>query len=292
MTTTIDSTSATQSSLLVNGVQSMLFDQTGHLRGVDTGHRDMGATVAANAMTLTLQPTTIRFRNSTLTSGIYNQRSVASVLSLVLPTGATLGTINGIAARFVVLVLDVSPAVQELAVANISGGGNFNEAGVITTVAISAASTSALVVYSTTARTGVAYRVGGFTDHVQTTAGTYAAAPTLVQGGGALAVSSMGGIGYGQTWQSVTASRAFGTTYHNTTGKPIQISVTGVGTVSASSTQMSCVVNGVAAAFSGTILGTGGIVYGSYISVIVPPNASYLCSNDGQCALASWSELR
>lgn len=32
-------------------------------------------------------------------------------------------------------------------------------------------------------------------------------------------------IGYGQTWQSVTAGRTSGTTYTNTTGKPIFVSV-------------------------------------------------------------------
>ena len=32
-------------------------------------------------------------------------------------------------------------------------------------------------------------------------------------------------IGVGQTWQDVTASRALGTTYTNSTGKPITISV-------------------------------------------------------------------
>lgn len=34
-----------------------------------------------------------------------------------------------------------------------------------------------------------------------------------------------GGLGYGQTWQNVTASRARDVTYTNSTGKPIQISV-------------------------------------------------------------------
>ena len=32
-------------------------------------------------------------------------------------------------------------------------------------------------------------------------------------------------IGVGQTWQDVTASRAFGVTYTNTTGKPIEVNI-------------------------------------------------------------------
>lgn len=33
------------------------------------------------------------------------------------------------------------------------------------------------------------------------------------------------GLGYGQTYQNVTSSRALSTTYYNTTGKPITVSV-------------------------------------------------------------------
>ena len=35
-------------------------------------------------------------------------------------------------------------------------------------------------------------------------------------------------LGVGQTWQDVTSTRSVGTTYTNTTGKPIQVSVYGV----------------------------------------------------------------
>ena len=37
------------------------------------------------------------------------------------------------------------------------------------------------------------------------------------------------GIGVNQTWQDVTASRAVGVTYTNTTGKPIQVAYTSWG---------------------------------------------------------------
>lgn len=36
-------------------------------------------------------------------------------------------------------------------------------------------------------------------------------------------VQSAAGIGYGQTWQNVTGSRVSGTTYTNSTGKPIMV---------------------------------------------------------------------
>src|SRR5690606_12694984 len=36
---------------------------------------------------------------------------------------------------------------------------------------------------------------------------------------------AMGGLGIGQTWQDVTASRASGVAYQNVTGKPIALSI-------------------------------------------------------------------
>lgn len=47
---------------------------------------------------------------------------------------------------------------------------------------------------------------------------------TLVSGGGGWYVVSVSGIGVGQRWQDVTASRALATNYTNTTGRPIMVS--------------------------------------------------------------------
>lgn len=77
-------------------------------------------------------------------------------------------------------------------------------------------------IYSTTARTNVAYRVVGFVDAVNTT-GAWAT-PVLVQGTGGQALAALSSAGYGQTWQDVTVSRVSGTTYYNTTGKQITVS--------------------------------------------------------------------
>jgi len=44
------------------------------------------------------------------------------------------------------------------------------------------------------------------------------------------AVANAVAIGVGQTWQNVLGSRAIGTSYQNTTGKPIFVSVSGYGT--------------------------------------------------------------
>lgn len=178
----------------------------------------IGASVAANALTVTLDPTTIAFRSTTLTSGTPAVVQNAAQLSLTVPSGATLGTVNATQSDIYLLALN-NAGTMELAVVNISGGVSLDETGLISTTAISAAATSASVIYSASARTNVAYKVVGVIRSTQATAGTWASAPSLVQGAGGNALDSLGSLGYGQTWQTVT--RTSGTTYYNTTGKPI-----------------------------------------------------------------------
>ena len=58
---------------------------------------------------------------------------------------------------------------------------------------------------------------------------------TLQANTGTLALQS-DGLGFSQTWQTVTGSRAASTTYYNTTGKPIIVSVYGSGSPAPSAT--------------------------------------------------------
>ena len=241
------------------------------------------ATVAANALTVGLGATQIQFRSATLNNGVPNTRNIATALSLVVPNLASLGTINGVAARLAVLVLDVSATVQDLAIINMAGGINLDETGVITTTILNTASTANNVAYSATARTGAPYRVAGFVDHAQTTAGTYAAAPTLVQGTGGEAFSAFGSIGYGQTWQNVTASRALATTYYNTTGKPFIVYVEASVTAG---NRVNVTVSGLQ---HGSVLGY--TASNCSMTVLVPPGAAYSASSVSG-ALVNWYELR
>jgi len=146
------------------------------------------ATVAASALTVGLNPTALDFRSATLTTGVPNRRSVNTALSLVVPGGATLGTVSGVASRVAIIAIDNAGTV-ELAVANASGV-SLDETGLISTTAISAGATSATVYYSTTARSNVPYRVVGYADSTQATAGTWASNPSPVQGIGGRALVS------------------------------------------------------------------------------------------------------
>jgi len=242
--------------------------------------QSVDATVAANALTVTISPTSLDFRSSTLTSGAVNTRTVSSAISCLVPSGATLGTINAVQSRIAILAIDNAGTV-EAAVVNIAGGNDLSETGVISTTALSTGSDSANVIYSTTARTNVPYRVVGYVDSTQATAGTWATAPSTIQGYGGQALATMSSLGYGQTWQDVTGSRATSTTYYNTTGKPILVNIHN----EASSVITTLVINGVTVqkGFSGA---------SSYASLtgIVPPNGSY--SITGTLTSAIWAELR
>jgi len=95
--------------------------------------------------------------------------------------------------------------------------------------------------------------------------------------------ASGGGIGYGQTWQNVTGSRAANTTYTNSTGKPIEVWVS---FTVVSGGIISYLINGVQMARNAAIDIGDSIPVG----FIVPNGATYRC--DTTSTLFQWSELR
>jgi hypothetical protein len=244
------------------------------------------ATVAANALTATLNPTVLDFRSATLGSGTVNKRTVAAAISVVVPSTATLGTINATQSRIIVLAIDNAGTV-ELAVVNIAGGNSLDETALISTTAISAAATANNVIYSTTARTNVPFRVVGYIESTQATAGTWATAPSTIQGAGGDALSTMSGLGYGQTWQDVKASRVVGTTYYNTTGRPIFVSIQG--TQSALNGSNSLTVGGVVVSQM-QAYAVNAVLFNC---ALVPPGASYSAGTViGTNTPSVWAELR
>ncbi len=250
----------------------------------------IGATVAANALTITLAPTNLDFRSATLGSGTIANRVVASQLSLVVPSTATLGTVSGVASRLALLAIDNAGTV-ELAVVNMAGGTPLDETGIINTTTIAGASNSATTVYSTTGRTGVAYRVEGYVESTQATAGTWVTAPSTIQGRGGNAMTATSSIGFGQTVQNLTASRALTTVYYNTTNKPIFVFVGLIGSVNNSTLSLGINVGGVTQTSWGLVTGAtaGNTGIGGW--AIVPPGMSYQATAV-QGTLNYWSELR
>jgi hypothetical protein len=95
-------------------------------------------------------------------------------------------------------------------------------------------------------------------------------------------------IGLQQTWQNVTASRAYATTYTNTTGRPIFIVV---GTSASSlNGSLGITIDGVMVNGGNSAPNGGGVT----VSCLIPPGSTYSVSVTGGsvAALANWQELR
>lgn len=244
------------------------------------------ASVASNALTIGLGATGISFRSATNTIGVPTFVTTGA-LSLVVPNTATLGTINATPARLVILALNVAGVIH-LGVTNLAGGRNLDETDKITTAVLNTASDVAATVYSDAVYTQVPYRVLGFIDIQEAVAGTWTSAPTKVQGIGGQALAGMSTLGFGQTWQVV--SRTAGTTYYNTTGRPIMVNivVSSPTAVDVYATAILSVSGNVVS--ENTCTARGSSVWAS-ADAIVPPGASYI-PNWAGAATAAVYELR
>lgn len=260
------------SNISLNTANNPILDSTNWTAITVDRIQSVSASVAVNALTVGLNPTILDFRSGTLTDGTQVTQLAATALSLVIPSGATLGTVNAVQSRLILLAID-NAGTMELAIVNLAGGNDLSETGVISTIAIDDTADSDDVIYSTTARTDVAYRVVGFVESTQATAGTWATAPSLIQGAGGNALTSMSSFGYGQKWQS--PARSLGVTYY-TGYKPIDVMMR----------------NGLTVTIT-----VGGLAIGSTISVnsvfpvtfTVPSFTSYVIS--GTASGLNWKEM-
>ena len=234
--------------------------------------QSLGVSLASNALTIAAQQFSLAFKTS-LTSG-----AVATITgtpaALTIPSGATLGTINAVQSSIIVAVLN-NAGTLEYAVQNLAGGSDMSETGLISTTAISAGATANNVWYSNTARTNVPYAIIYRIDSTQATAGTWATTPSLMQGAGGQAITAMSSLGYGQTYQDVSGSRASGTTYYNTTSRPIFWHVI------AGATGTSATVNGVT-------ISSGNYVANSPLTMVIATGGSYSYTG----SFLRWVELR
>jgi hypothetical protein len=94
------------------------------------------------------------------------------------------------------------------------------------------------------------------------------------------------GIGVGQTWQDLTSSRSGGTTYTNSTGRPIMVAVNATSSVNTITT-LSLSIDGNTVAQNGSQGGNNnGVV------AIVPNGSTYSISLGTLGGLSTWWELR
>ena len=252
------------------------------------GIQSLTATVAANALTINLAATTLDFRSATLTDGAPIPNVDIPALSITIPNGATMGGVNGVAQRLVVEVA-YNGGSPVLCVSGMNGL-NLDETTLISPTTISTGSDSANVIYSASSvGASSPFRVVGFVDITEATAGVWATGPTRVQGVGGQALAALSSVGYGQTWQDFTGSRVIGTTYYNTTGKPRQIKPT---VSSTGSGGLIIAINGVSAGFIAHAFSTSGAQYGVG-SMIIQPGDSYavtVAASSGVTSIFEWFE--
>ena len=99
-----------------------------------------------------------------------------------------------------------------------------------------------------------------------------------------------GGVGVGQTWQNVFQSRNFGTTYTNSTGKPIQVNISM--TVPTSSIDILTLnVSGLDVA-KATATSSGATLGIAFVTAIVPAGGTYQANPTSGGTKNAWAELR
>lgn len=250
---------------------------------------DLTATVGSNALTITLKKGGWFFRNPTLGTGAFEYVKTDTDLSLTISSGSTLGGVNAVATNVLVRVANDAGTLR-LTAENLAGGMDSSEMGVISTTAEGAAGAadSATTIYSGTAVASKAYRTAGLVVSTQATAGTWVTNPSLVQGAGGNALTSMMSLGYGQTWQNLTGSRALSTQYYNTTGRSIKVRVYGTGTA-VGAQYITMTINGVAIVFCAG--GNSGFATNNSDEITIPAGASYIASAPS-VSLNNWYELR
>jgi hypothetical protein len=243
------------------------------------------ASVAANALTISTGALFLNFRSTTATTGAITTVT-GTPANLVVPanqayTVATTGVTN----RYAVLCFN-NAGTLALGLSILSGGVQLDETNFLSPT--STVTNTGTAIYSTITASNLAYRVIGFVDIAYTSGTGYSVAPTLVQGQGGQALGAMSSIGYSQTWSNVTGSRALGTTYYNTTGRPIMVyvrcTITSVGNVAVLT--INSAVNNV----GGNAAANG---YGSTTTGIVPPGQAYVVpAIVGGGSITEWNELR
>lgn len=98
-------------------------------------------------------------------------------------------------------------------------------------------------------------------------------------------------VGVGQTWQNVTSSRSSGTSYTNSTGRPILVNAFSSRTDSGF--QLTAVCDGVTVGYQGGG-GGGDARRAGFVSFIVPNGSSYTVTYSGGAdgSTLQWAELR
>lgn len=286
-------TSATPAVTQATGDNSTKIATTAFVQAAGQTSKIQPLTASINNTTkeliVSLAPTSLNFRSPTLTDGTLTTLSNSASISLTLPSSGSLGATSNVSVRLVILAVK-NGSNMELAITNVDNGLQLDEASTITTS--SAAATSLTSVYCASNLTTV-YRVVGFVDATYITSIGWSIL-SRVQGTGGQALAALSSIGYGQKWYEVLTlspgPRVAGTTYYNTTGRPIQVVIkyNVLGGSTGGTTRL--VIDNIDAVYAYAIQQVDPI-----ISAIIPTSASYRFEYvSGQVinSITNWTELR
>jgi hypothetical protein len=189
--TNIDSAASSSGTVLTAdgaGGSSWATPATAPDQSYECSNLSISASVAASALTIALKTKAgtdasgsdvikIGFRSSTITSGVYTQRSVTGAKSVVVSSGSTLGHASGVDRYIYVYAIDNAGTV-EMAVS--SAPQDETQLATTTAEGGAGAADSNTTLYSTTARANVPIRLIGRLKVNEATAGTWASAPSEI----------------------------------------------------------------------------------------------------------------
>lgn len=166
----------------VTGQQILNFMKANMRSSMGMMNLGLASSVAASAMTIALKQqngssdpasglgaVSALFRSSTATSGAFVISSVTAAQSIVIPSGATLGTANNGTYHLWIYLMD-NAGSSELAVSL----ARFPDGSIQSSTTISSGATSNSTLYSTTGRSNFAIRCIGRGTFSQSTAGAWA----------------------------------------------------------------------------------------------------------------------
>src|SRR6266404_1209280 len=174
-----------------NTITPAMFTAAAVAFGVGMLNGTLVASVAGNALTIAVKtlagnnpsssdPVFFLFRDASAGYAVIEQ---TAALSISVPSGATLGTVNGQANRIWVGVFN-NGGTAVLGVYNSISGTNilcWDETSPANGTGITGSSTSPQVWYAASTLSSVVFRILGYVESTQTTAGTWATSPTKVQ---------------------------------------------------------------------------------------------------------------
>jgi len=225
----------------------------------------------------------------TLTPAItaYQAGQMFSFISAGANTGAVTLNVNGVGAKAVTKLGSTALAAGDItANAIIIVQYDGTEFQLVAPAALSGLGTMAFQSSSSVSITGGSISGVSFTGNITGNASGSSGSCTGNAATATLATNVTNAFGQGsQSWQNVTGSRVSGTTYTNSTGLPIMVSVTY--NFSASFTDITAYVNG------GAILSQDGQAVNTYqgsVSFVVPNGNTYQVVVGN--SIAEWAELR